>query len=252
MEKIKENTTRIFAIFILFIIIFIAIFYLFYYDNPYTTTYENIEAEKAYILIKNSSKNLTVIDIRGLEEYNIDQFNEGHLPNAIFNNTASDFFESKNDILVYSINGTVGQDFCEQLKGKVYGKIYNLQGGYELWESQGYTLGFINLTAEEAYELINNTKNLIIVDCRGLDYTCSSCLRTQYENGHLEGAILESQAPVFKNETNDFLVYSEKGNHGFTFCGDLINYVDGIVYNMIGGINAWKEQGFPTKSGSEP
>ena len=96
MEKIKENTIRIIAIFILFIVIFVAIFYMFYYDNPYTTTYENIEAEEAYNLIKNSSVNLTVIDIRGLEDYSIDQFNEGHLPYAIFNDTASDFFESKN------------------------------------------------------------------------------------------------------------------------------------------------------------
>ncbi len=109
----------------------------------YTTTFSNITPKEAYNLI-NTTENLTVIDCRGLEGCSHCQFNQGHLPGATMNmnsktlyQNASDY-QNTTDILVYSVNGTVGVDFCLDLTGHVYGKIYNLAGGYNAWAAAGY------------------------------------------------------------------------------------------------------------------
>jgi len=106
---------------------------------PYTTFFTNITAEEAYNLIK-STENLTVVDIRGLEGCGICQFNHGHLPGAQRNDNPTTLYEKTTDILVYSINGSVGVDFCLDLLNHVYGKIYNLIGGYNAWVAAGYPL----------------------------------------------------------------------------------------------------------------
>jgi len=109
----------------------------------YTTTFQNITVKEAYNLI-NITENLTVIDCRGLEGCSHCQFNRGHLPGAELNDNPITLYQNESnyqnttDILVYSVNGTVGADFCLDLLGHVYGKIYNLNGGYEAWVAAGY------------------------------------------------------------------------------------------------------------------
>ena len=48
------------------------------------------------------------------------------------------FYETENITLVYSRDGEVGKDFCQELVGHVYGKIYNLEGGWDAWNSAGF------------------------------------------------------------------------------------------------------------------
>jgi len=49
------------------------------------------------------------------------------------------------DILVYSKDGNVGGSFCQDLIGKVYGKIYNLDGGINAWNELEYPLVYGSL-----------------------------------------------------------------------------------------------------------
>ena len=105
--------------------------------TQYASFYTNISAQTAYDLI-NVTSNLTVIDCRGLEGCSQCQFNKGHLPGAQLNMNSLTLYNSTNDILVYSKDGTVGAGFCQELVGHVYGEIYNLDGGYEAWTSAGY------------------------------------------------------------------------------------------------------------------
>ena len=109
-------------------------------NNGSNNTYSfiSVSPDEAYELITNST-NLTIIDCRGLEGCSHCQFNRGHLPGAELNMYPNTLNDSTNDILVYSKNGTVGEEFCEQLvKNCVTVKIYNLEGGYEAWENAGY------------------------------------------------------------------------------------------------------------------
>jgi rhodanese-related sulfurtransferase len=106
-------------------------------DITYSTYYTNLNPEDAYDLI-NTSSNLTIIDCRGLEGCSQCQFNKGHLPGAELNSNPLTLYNYTSDILVYSVNGTIGEEFCEDLVNHVYGDIYNLEGGYEAWAARGF------------------------------------------------------------------------------------------------------------------
>ena len=110
----------------------------------------------------------------------------------------------------------------------------------------GYTSYYTNVTAEAAYNLINTTTNLTIIDCRGLE-GCGQC---QFKNGgHLEGATLNDNPTSLCNSTNDILVYSKDGTVGATFCENLVGHVYGKIYNLEGGFNAWTEKGYKIITG---
>lgn len=110
-----------------------------------TTGYTTIGVEEAYELINKSERkeiNLTVVDCRGLEGCSKCQFKNGHLPKAIMETNPENLYNSSNDILVYSVNGTVGEEFCKKLVGNVKGRIYNLEGGWDAWEEHNLTYGW--------------------------------------------------------------------------------------------------------------
>ena len=156
-EAQPQKNDRRFSIFLTIMLVFIIVLALvvFAFSNgiflndennnvvTYTKTFSNITASEAYHLI-NTTENLTIIDCRGLEGCSQCQFNRGHLPGAKMNKDPTTLYQNDSDyqntsdILVYSINGSVGAGFCVDLKGHVYGKIYNLDGGYEAWAALGY------------------------------------------------------------------------------------------------------------------
>lgn len=158
-EKHPKKNDKRFSIFLTVLLAFIIIVavVVFAYSNgffsngetnnipTYTTTFQNITSKEAYNLI-NITENLTVIDCRGREGCSHCQFNRGHLPGAELNDNPITLYQNESDyqnttdILVYSVNGSVGVDFCTELLGHVYGKIYNLEGGYEAWVIAGYPI----------------------------------------------------------------------------------------------------------------
>lgn len=104
------------------------------------TTPYNISATDADELIKTNS-NLTIIDCRGLEGCSSCQFNKGHLPGAEMNINPSTLFNTTNDILVYSKDGTAGYyNYSIHLIDHAEGTVYNLEGGYSAWISAGFEI----------------------------------------------------------------------------------------------------------------
>ena len=107
-----------------------------------------------------------------------------------------------------------------------------------------------NITSQEAFTLIQNNQNnsdFMIIDVRS---------PKQFTYGHLENATnLDFYSQTFRNELSNldkskaYLVYCATGSTG---CGSLdtsdimaeLNFRE--VYNMLGGINAWKAEGLPT------
>jgi len=143
-DSTKEKLfIKIFSI-ILVILVCLGVIYIFLNQQEnenqgptFTMEYLDITPVQAYDLINESKNNddynLTVIDCRGLEGCSTCQFNRGHLPGATLNENYKTLYNYTSDILVYSVDGSLGADFCQNLTGFVYGAIYNLQGGYAAW-----------------------------------------------------------------------------------------------------------------------
>ena len=107
--------------------------------------YDEVNEEFVYNI---SKIHLTIVDCRSLDGWCTCRFNtEGHLPGAtlfpargnytsLYYNVTSD----TNDILIYTTDGKNGERFCENLTGNVYGKLYNLVGGFNSWKTAGYPI----------------------------------------------------------------------------------------------------------------
>jgi len=102
--------------------------------------------------------------------------------------------------------------------------------------SQEYTTSYQNVSAKEAYELIQNNPNLIIVDVRGCK--CS------YNDEHIPNAIWDTNPRDFYGTKNDLLIYCQTGVTSVEFCEKLVGHVYGKIYNLKGGIQAWKAAGY--------
>lgn len=112
---------------------------------------------------------------------------------------------------------------------------------------EDYARFYTNISATEAYNLMNTTKNLSIIDVRGLE-GCGTC---QFKNqGHLPSAVLNNNPDSLFNTTADILVYSKDGIVGANFSQDLVNHVYGKIFNLDGGIQAWRDAGYKLEYGS--
>ena len=201
----------------------------------YTTFFTNLTVENAQELI-NKSVNLTIIDYRNKEIYEIEW-----IPNAIYGSAPENFFNETNDLLIYSHNGGSSTEFCKKLVNHTYGEIYNLEGGINAWKNAGYTTEtvytkfFTNITGDDVKDLINNSINLTIVDC-----TSCECRI----NWMIPNAIWIESPGEFYFTKDDLLIYSYDGKTSFEFCKKMVNYCYGSIYNLEGGINAWKNESY--------
>jgi hypothetical protein len=99
------------------------------------------------------------------------------------------------------------------------------------------TTTYSGISPSNAYDLINTTKNLTIIDMR-------NC-RCNYEKNHLHGAIWDINPSSFYNTSNDLLVYDINGTQSIDFCKRLVNNVYGRIMYLEGGIDRWIEWGYP-------
>jgi rhodanese-related sulfurtransferase len=86
-----------------------------------------------------ATKNKIILDVRTLEEYQ-----EGHLPNAVqIDFRGSDFKDQVNrldktkPVFVYCKGGGRSASSCETLKDLGFKEVYNLQGGITDWKKAG-------------------------------------------------------------------------------------------------------------------
>lgn len=103
-------------------------------------------------------------------------------------------------------------------------------------KSQEYANSYQNITADEAHKLIQSNDNLIIVDVRGCK--CS------YNREHIPDAIWDTNPQDFYGEKKDLLIYCQTGVTSVEFCKKLVGHVYGKIYNLEGGIEAWKAAGY--------
>jgi len=100
----------------------------------YTTSYTAIDPKTAYELVFNNSNLLTIVDVRSCDC----DYEEGHIPKAIWRTYAPSLYETTSDLLIYCNDGELSVTFCEQLSGHTYGAIYYLDSGINAWKNAGY------------------------------------------------------------------------------------------------------------------
>jgi len=100
--------------------------------------------------------------------------------------------------------------------------------------------GYINVNVSEAKQMIETNPSLVILDVRTLE---------EYNEGHIENAVLipvselESRLDELDGE-KDMLVYCRSGGRSATASQILVDNGFANVYNMLGGITAWRNEGY--------
>lgn len=133
----RKNIKIILAIISLFLLIISTIYIVFIMSHLdlseeilYTSSYERVNVDVAKQLIE-TDLNLTVVDCTGGCKSCV--WKNGNIPRAEWINQPEFFYNTTEDILVYSYDGTTSITFCDQLVNHTYGKIYHLNGGLIAW-----------------------------------------------------------------------------------------------------------------------
>jgi rhodanese-related sulfurtransferase len=101
-----------------------------------------------------------------------------------------------------------------------------------------------DISVDEAYKMMKKSRgNLVVLDVRN---------QSEYNLGHMYGAVL---IPVYEleemiSELQDYIntpiiVYCKAGSRSPIACEILAEYNFTKVYNMLGGILAWIDAGYP-------
>ena len=109
----------------------------------------------------------------------------------------------------------------------------------------------VNITVHEAKAMIDDNAtypNLIVLDIR-LDYEYTAGHLNESEwipwNGAL-GSFEGGESALSGNETTEIIVYCNSGTRSAGGSQFLVDAGFTIIFNMIGGITEWLNQGYPT------
>jgi len=107
------------------------------------------------------------------------------------------------------------------------------------------TSTYKNINVNAAYNLINKSNNLVVIDCRGLE-GCGPCQIKKDGRLDFDSVYLNQNPYVHFNTTKNLLIYSTNGTVAEEdFCKILVNHVYGKIYNLKDGFEAWKASGYP-------
>lgn len=131
----------------------------------------------------------------------------------------------------------------QQIKNALYWLALAALALYFAYSKGWIAADFESITPEEAYTLLQNDKNVTLLDVR---------TPNEFSEGHIEGATL---VPVDALETNlavlanvkekRVIVYCASGNRSVAASRILVKH--GFVpLNVRGGIGGWKNEGYPT------
>ncbi|MDI6811534.1 MAG: rhodanese-like domain-containing protein [archaeon] len=100
----------------------------------------------------------------------------------------------------------------------------------------------VDIVVSEAKRMIDSkSEDLIFLDVR---------TKEEFDSAHIEGAFLIPISELSNrteelNKSNKIVVYSVDGSNSTTACELLIEKGFERVYNVLGGLNAWNESGYP-------
>jgi rhodanese-related sulfurtransferase len=102
-----------------------------------------------------------------------------------------------------------------------------------------------NINSKESFDLIQNNKdnlNFVIIDVR---------TSNEFLEGHIKNSInIDYNSNTFKTELSElnkskkYLIYCRSGRRSASALSEMKSLQFIEVYNMLGGINQWKSDGF--------
>ena len=130
--------------------------------------------------------------------------------------------------------------FLESEVKRLSSTLNGLNDEVSLLNRKAYIL-YGNVTVEQAWRLIEVVEPLVILDVR---------TPLEYEEGHIEGAINIPVTSLLQrigelNRENEILVYCGLGVCSSRALTILNSYNFPKVYSILGGIETWKQAGYP-------
>jgi rhodanese-related sulfurtransferase len=234
--------------------------------------YTDITIAQAYNFLTNTSNGIQIpIDVRSDSEWKAAHIdtpypeNVQHWPNLQMGINLSAFMElyQGKEIILYCQGGTRSTAAANLLVGNNFnGVIYNMLGGISAWISAGYpttTKDYTNITVKQAYNLLTNTSNGIQkpIDVRTPSEWAIAHIDTPYPENPQHWPYLQMGQNLSKfmelYQGKEIILYCKGGFRSLTAANLLDeNNFTGIIYNMLGGIDAWIAAGYPTKPNSFP
>src|SRR4030042_3197991 len=140
-----------------------------------------------------------------------------------------------------------------------YPESYNFE---EMQKNQLNSNAIININVDEAYNLLNDISNgiQIPIDVRYDHEWVAAHINTPYPENpkHHCYCEMKDNLTILQDFINlyqgkEIIIYCDDGSRSTDTANLLIahNFI-GVIYNMIGGMNAWIQAGYPTKANSPP
>lgn len=123
--------------------------------------------------------------------------------------------------------------------------IYQWDNSQEQLQSRSDSRTYATISARDAKQLIENksSRELTILDVRNTD---------EFTEEHIQSSIviplewLKEGGFELLNPNNTIIVYCQTGNRSIQASQLLLDEGFNNIYNLNGGISAWKEEGFST------
>jgi len=220
--------------------------------------YRDICVHEAYAIITYQPyRNVTILDVRTQGEYDIMHINNSilipyeELEARIGELAGNETYE----IIVYCKSGYRSAVASDILASHAFERVYNMVGGITAWVDAGYPVigesptSYTDISVHEAYDMITSGDypDRVILDVR---------TQSVYDAMHIENATLipydQLQARIgggwmAGNETHEIIVYCTGAGCAKSeiACQTLVSKGFSKVYNMVGGIEAWVDAGYP-------
>jgi len=122
------------------------------------------------------------------------------------------------------------------------------------------TYGYEDITVQEAYTLLTDTSNgiQIPIDVRTTGEWRAERINTPYPEfprhfalSRLSGTGIQEFISLYEGRT--VIIYCQSGGRSSSAAQTLADSgFNGTLYNMMGGVNAWKNAGYPIQIGNQP
>jgi len=236
----------------------------------------NITAQNAYDKLTNTGDGIQIpIDVREIDEWKpqridtpIPEHPRWYLWDLIKNASILPKFLAQYDgceIIVYCKDGYKSWLASNSiLDADFNGEIYNMVGGITAWITAGLPTAkgeFYEITVHETMLLCSSTGNGIqtLVDVRNNSEWKKGFFDTPWPESpiwHIIHKLKDDyQRSLFMEKYigNEVILYSCCGHQSYVGCCELYyNNFTGTIYDVHGGIDAWKEAGLPIRNNTAP
>ncbi len=120
--------------------------------------------------------------------------------------------------------------------------------------------GITNVTVDEVWDMLQSNGGQIPIDVRTFKEFINERIKTPYKENRARNFPLQLLWKDFflhifmkRYSGKEIILYCHSGNRSYISAKILVeNNFNGKIYNMVGGITAWKNAGYPTITGLLP